>query len=164
MAKAAPFNLPQALLNAFETNERINQYLLENIPATAWDGEPPGGKGRTVAASVAHMQNVRVMWLKAAAKENKISEQLDRNRVTPSQAAKGLAQSYAAWNAVIHSTLEGDGRVKGLKPDVGRFFGYLITHDAHRRGQISMLVRQAGHPLSQKATFGMWEWGSRSKQ
>jgi hypothetical protein len=24
-----------------------------------------------------------------------------------------------------------------------------------------MLARQLGHPISQKAMFGIWEWGSR---
>jgi hypothetical protein len=38
---------------------------------------------------------------------------------------------------------------------------YLIAHDAHHRGQITMLARQVGHPIPQKATFGMWEWGVR---
>jgi uncharacterized damage-inducible protein DinB len=51
--------------------------------------------------------------------------------------------------------------VKSFKPDVAAFFGYLIAHDAHHRGQIAMLARQVGHPLPQKAMFGMWEWGSR---
>jgi hypothetical protein len=26
-----------------------------------------------------------------------------------------------------------------------------------------MLARQLGHPLPQKAMFGMWEWGTRGK-
>jgi hypothetical protein len=56
------------------------------------------------------------------------------------------------------------GRVKGFCRDAGGFIGYLITHDAHHRGQISIPVWQAGHPLLQKAIFGMWEWGSRSKR
>ena len=43
-------------------------------------------------------------------------------------------------------------------------FGYLISHDAHHRGQISTLARQVGHPLPKQATFGMWEWGSRWKE
>src|ERR1700693_5930889 len=94
MPKASqdPFSLPQALLNAFDTNDRINQYLIENLPAAAWRAEPPEGKGRTVAAIVAHMHNVRVMWLKAAAKGSKIPEQLDRSSVTPAQASKALEQ------------------------------------------------------------------------
>jgi uncharacterized damage-inducible protein DinB len=165
MPKATPaeFSLPQALRTSFDTNDRINQYLIENLPAEAWRADPPEGKGRTIAAIVAHMHNVRVMWLKAAAKESKIPEQLDRSSVTPAQATKALEQSRTALSAVLKSALETDGRVKGFRPDVAGFFGYLIAHDAHHRGQISMLARQVGHPLPQKAMFGMWEWGSRGK-
>jgi len=158
-----PFSLPDALLTAFDTNDRINQYMLENLPAEAWRAEPPEGKGRTVAAIVAHMHNVRVMWLKAAAKGSKIPEQLDRSKVTPAQAMKGLEASRAALAAVLKSAVESDGRIKGFKPDVAGFFAYLIAHDAHHRGQACMLARQLGHPLPQKAMFGMWEWGSRGK-
>ena len=161
---ATPFSLPDSLLAAFDTNDRINQYMVENLPAEAWRAEPPDGKGRTVAAIVAHMHNVRVMWLKAAAKGSSIPEQLDRSKVTPAQATKGLEQSRAALRAVLKAALDSDGRVKGFKPDVAGFLGYLIAHDAHHRGQVCMLARQTGHPLPQKAMFGMWEWGSRGKE
>jgi uncharacterized damage-inducible protein DinB len=165
MPKALPsaFSLSSALLNAFDTNDKINQYLLENLPAEAWRADPPDGKGRTIAAIVAHMHNVRVMWLKAAAKGSAIPEQVDRLKVTPAQAARALEQSRAALSAVLEASLENHGRVKGVKPDVAGFFGYLIAHDAHHRGQICMLARQIGHPLPQKAMFGMWEWGTRAK-
>ena len=152
--------LPESLLNAFRTNDRINQYLIESLPPVAWDAKPPDGKGRTVAAIVAHMHNVRVMWLKAAKAED-IPAQLDRTTVTPSQALHALEASRLALDAVMSRALETDGRVKGFRPDVAGFFGYLIAHDAHHRGQITMLARQVGHPLPQKAMFGMWEWGSR---
>ena len=155
------FVVPDALLNAFAINDRINQYTIDNLPAEAWRAQPPEGKGREVASIVAHMHNVRLMWLKAAAKGSKIPDQLDRHTVTPAQAKKALAQSHAALHAVLKSALESDGRVKGFKPDVAAFFGYLIAHDAHHRGQIAMLARQTGHPVPQKAIFGMWEWGTR---
>jgi uncharacterized damage-inducible protein DinB len=165
MPKAAPaaFSLSQALLISFDTNDRINHYMIENLPADAWRAEPPDGKGRTIAAIVAHIHNVRVMWLKAAARGSKIPEQLDRTSVTPAQATKALEQSRAALSAALKSALESDGRVKGFRPDVAGFFGYLIAHDAHHRGQICSLARQVGHPLPQKAMFGMWEWGTRGK-
>jgi uncharacterized damage-inducible protein DinB len=164
MGKAvSDFALPEALLTAFDTSDRINQYMIENLPPEAWQAEPPGGKGRTIAAIVAHIHNVRVMWLKAAAKGSKIPEQLERSAVTPAQASKGLEESRAALGAVLKAALGSDGRVKGFKPDVAGFLGYLIAHDAHHRGQICMLARQIGHPLPQKAMFGMWEWGSRGK-
>jgi uncharacterized damage-inducible protein DinB len=157
---AASFVLSDALLSAFDTNDRINQYLLENLPAEAWRAEPPGKKGRDIAGIVAHMHNVRVMWLKAT-KAPKIPEQLDRFTVTPAQAKKALESSRAALREVLESSLDADGRVKGFRPDVAGFFGYLIAHDAHHRGQITMLARQSGHAISQKAMFGMWEWGVR---
>ena len=151
---------PGALLNAFDVNDRINHYLIENLPPAAWTAKPPEGKGRTVAAIVAHMHNVRVMWLKAA-KSEEIPAQLDRSTVTPAQASHALEASRDALNSVMRRALETDGRVKGFRPDVAGFLGYLIAHDAHHRGQITMLARQVGHPLPQKAMFGMWEWGSR---
>ena len=156
---AAPFVLTVALLAAFDTNDRINHYLIENLPAEAWRAEPPENKGREIAAIVAHMHNVRVMWLKAAG--GKVPEQLDRHSVTPAQASKALDASRAALREVLQGAFSTGGRVKGFRPDVAGFLGYLIAHDAHHRGQITMLARQTGHAISQKAMFGMWEWGVR---
>jgi uncharacterized damage-inducible protein DinB len=152
--------LPAALLNAFDINNRINQYLIENLPAEAWTAKPPDGKGRTIAAIVAHMHNVRVMWLKAA-KVEEIPEQLDRATVTPAQAVRGLETSRKALSVIISQAIAGNGKIRNFRPDVAGFVGYLIAHDAHHRGQIAMLARQVGHPLPQKAMFGVWEWGSR---
>ena len=152
--------LPAALLHALATNNRINLYLLDNLPTESWTARPPDGKGRTIAAIVAHMHNVRVMWLKAA-KAGDIPPQLNRATVTPSQAMRGLEASRHALCVVLSRGFETDGRVRSFRPDVAGFLGYLIAHDAHHRGQITMLARQIGHPLPQKAMFGMWEWGSR---
>ena len=160
-AETKPFVLNDALLNAYATNDNITRYLIENLDAKAWRAEPPGGKGRTVAAIVAHIHNVRVMWLKVINKDGPNPEQLDRLTVTPRQAIGALAESGKHISRVIAAALAGDGRVKYFKPDVAGFIGYAISHDAHHRGQISMLARQAGYPIPQKAMFGMWEWGSR---
>ncbi len=159
---AEPFanRLPDALINAFEINNRINIYLIESLPTEGWNAKPPDGKGRSIAAIVAHMHNVRVMWLKAV-KFEEIPEQLDKSTVTPAQAIRALNESSVALNKVMRSAMESDGRVKNFKPDVAAFLGYLIAHDAHHRGQMAMLARQVGHPLPQKAMFGMWEWGTR---
>jgi hypothetical protein len=56
---SAPFDLWRTLQRAAVGFSR--QYA-------AWNAEPPGGKGRTIAAIAAHMHNVRHMWLVAAAK------------------------------------------------------------------------------------------------
>jgi uncharacterized damage-inducible protein DinB len=152
--------LPVALLNAFNTNNRINHYLIDNLPPAAWKARPADGKGRTIAAIVAHMHNVRVMWLKTA-KAEEVPEPLDRGTITPTQALRGLESSRHALSVVIIRAIESDGRIRSFRPDAAGFIGYLIAHDAHHRGQIAMLARQLGHPLPQKAMFGMWEWGAR---
>jgi hypothetical protein len=86
---------------------------------------------------------------------------LERTSVTPKQAFQALEASRNALSVIISRALETDGRVKGFRPDVAGFVAYLIAHDAHHRGQITMLARQVGHPMPQRAIFGMWEWGSR---
>jgi uncharacterized damage-inducible protein DinB len=72
-----------------------------------------------------------------------------------------MEQSRLALSVLISRALDGDGRIKGFRPDVAAFIAYLIAHDAHHRGQIAMLARQVGHALPSRVMFGMWEWGSR---
>ena len=160
-SRTEPVELGPSLLSALATSERINQYLVESLPAAAWRAEPPGGDGRTIAAIVAHVHNVRLMWLKAAAKGGKVPPQLDRLKVTPDQARKGLAASHAAVAKLVESSLASGGKIKNFPPNVAAFVAYLISHDAHHRGQICMLARQLGHRLPNQVTFGMWEWNKR---
>lgn len=159
-ANAPPIDLRQALLETYAVNERMNQYLLESLDERAWRAEPPGGKGRTIAEIVAHIHNVRHMWLSASAKGKPLPPKLDRKTVTIAEAREALARSAESCAALLAEALERpDGRVRDFKPDVVGMVGYMIAHDAHHRGQIAMLARQAGFPLPKHATYGMWEWG-----
>src|SRR5579863_4767112 len=90
---SAPLDLKQSLLESYAVNERMNQYLLENLDDAAWNADPPGGKGRTIAAIAAHMHNVRHMWLAVAAKGKPLPDKLDRASVTRKAAIQALAQS-----------------------------------------------------------------------
>jgi uncharacterized damage-inducible protein DinB len=154
------FVVSDAILEAFATNDRINRYLIENLSDEAWRADPPGGKGRTIAAIAAHIQNVRGMWIRAAVPGSEATK-LDRHSVTRDEVLSALAESYETLSAIVRAAVESDGRVRGFKPDAVGFVGYLIAHDAHHRGQITQLARQIGHPVSQSAMFGMWEWGKR---
>ncbi len=159
-ASSQPFDASAALVRAWETNDRSNAYLIEGLDEAAWRAEPPDGKGRTIAAVAAHMHNVRVMWLKMV-KAAGVPDQLNRATVTRKQAVSALGESTKALADVLGAALASDGRVRGFKPDAAGFFGYLVAHDAHHRGQIAMRARQVGFPISQQVTFGMWEWGKR---
>lgn len=155
------FDPAASLLTAFGTSHRINLYLIQNLPDEAWRAATPNGKGRVIASIAAHVHNVRLMWLKAAARDAVLPEKLDPDTATKQQVLQALAGSFAALEALIRNSLATDGKIKGFKPDVGSFVGYLIAHEAHHRGQMTLLARQAGHPVSQSVMFGMWEWGTR---
>ncbi len=157
---AKPFDPVDALLVAHATNDRINHYLIQNLPAAAWKAEPPGGKGRNVAAMFAHMHNVRLMWLKSAGWIGEVPAKLEGD-FSQSHAIQALKASSEALRVVLNRSLAGDGKIKGFKPDACSFMAYLFAHDAHHRGQASMLARQLGHALPQSAMYGLWEWGTR---
>ena len=74
--------------------------------------------------------------------------------------ASGKAIETLLRNAVAAAPAAG-GKVKGFKPHAVAFLGYLISHESHHRGQIGWTLKQSGHPLDQKTSYGLWEWGVR---
>jgi uncharacterized damage-inducible protein DinB len=154
-------DLRQQLLETWDIHDRINRYLLGAIEPGALTATARV-RGRTVGEQLAHLHGVRLMWLKSAAPE--LMEGLDK---VPKEAAADkarLAEALEASGRAVRGLLERaleTGRVKGFKPHPTAFLGYLVAHESHHRGQIAAALHQAGHPLSQKVGYGMWEWGVR---
>lgn len=161
-AKTSDQSLPlnDSLVRALDINCRITRYMVENLDLKAWHTPTPDGKGRNVAAIVAHIHNVRRMWLKAAGSKE-IPEQLEKEKLNAKQALAALDASAGALHALVAESLGSGVRLKGFKPDTAAFVGYIVAHDSHHRGQIAMLARQAGFALPKQVEFGMWEWGVR---
>ena len=68
----------RALVDAFLTNERINQVLLEILSPEVWRAQPPCVKRRNIATTFAHMHNVRCMRLKMSASDDELPPKLER--------------------------------------------------------------------------------------
>ena len=85
------------LLETWEIHARINEYLLDAIPASALASASSSG-GRTVGEALAHIHNVRLMWLKATAPD--LLEGLEKIEkgpgLTPAALKKALKSSTAA--------------------------------------------------------------------
>lgn len=158
--------LGQSAIQIFTANERINQILIEHLDPAAWRAKPPG-KTRNIAAIFTHMHNVRCKWLRLTAPHLKVPPQLNRAHCTPQQAREGLAESAARCTEMLGEALgAGDGRVKKFRRDgwapawpVGlEMLCYMLTHEAHHRGQVCMLAHQLGFPLPNKVAYGIWNW------
>lgn len=152
----------QQLIETWQINNRIVLYLLESI-APEHLADKMTSKGRSAGEQFAHIHNVRLMWLKASAPEllegqTKIEKEQAEDKAL---LAKCLAESGKAIEKLIDSAVENGGRVKGFKPHVTAFVGYLAAHDSHHRSQAIIALKQGGHPVDKKVLYGIWEWGSR---
>jgi uncharacterized damage-inducible protein DinB len=157
----------QVMVESYAVNERMNQIILEHLDPAAWRGRLSRGRGRTIAGVVAHVHNIRRKWLRLSAPHLKLPAPLDGARCTQQQAQAALVKSAALCSEMLADALcEPQRQVKSFHrdgwakpwPAGAAMLTYMISHDAHHRGQVCMLAHQLGFPLPGKATAAMWSW------
>jgi uncharacterized damage-inducible protein DinB len=150
------------LIETWEIHSRINLYLLDAIHSEHLN-DVSASKGRTVGEQFAHIHNVRLMWLKSAAPQllAKLQKIEKENSADKPLLRQALTDSAGAISHLLKKAIDEGGKVKGFKPHVTTFLGYLISHESHHRGQIALSLKQSKHPLDKKIQFGIWEWGVR---
>jgi uncharacterized damage-inducible protein DinB len=158
--------LGRPAVQTFAANDRINQILIENLDPAAWRAKPPGN-ARAIAAIFTHMHNVRTKWVRLTAPHLKVPAQLNRAHCTPSQARAALAESADRCMEMLDEALgDGRGRIRKFHSDgwarpmpVGlEMLCYMLSHEAHHRGQVCMLAHQLGFPLPKEVAYGIWNW------
>lgn len=164
---AVALELGEALAESYVVNDQMNQVVLENLDPRAWRAKLPGDRSRTIAAIFSHVHNIRRKWLRLSAPHIKLPAPLDRARCTQEQARAALSESAArCYEMLVEALVRTDGRVKAFRrdgwakpwPAGAAMLAYMITHDAHHRGQICMLAHQLGFPLRGEGTYGIWNW------
>jgi uncharacterized damage-inducible protein DinB len=160
--RPAPFDVGAALLRAYSASARVNPYLVERLHPSVWRAKPPAPRMRTIAALVAHVHNCGLVYLRRAAPDVAVPEDVDRFRATPAQAARALAAKRRAVLEIATPAVERGGRIG--PHDAATFLAYYMVHDAHHRGQILLQARLLGHPVSTETMSGMWLWAARARE
>jgi len=155
-------------LRLFAINQRTLQLLLDHfahLDPALWTAKPPANT-RPIAALFAHIHNIRLKWLRLSASHIPRPPQLTRTQYTPQQLTTALTQSAAALTQMLTEAL-------GPTPSVHKFLrdgwaqpwpagpemlAYILTHEAHHRGQICMIAHQLGHKLPPSLTSTLWNW------
>ena len=156
---------PPALLRTYSASARINQYLVEHLDPAVWRATVRGSDGkpmRTIAALVAHLHNCGLRYLVRTAPGATVPAELDRLRVTRAQAVRALGAKRRAVLRIVGAALAEGRRIVGFPHDAATYLAYYAVHDGHHRGQIVMLARLLGHPISQRTMSGMWQWATRA--
>ncbi len=148
------------LIETWQINNRIDLYLLDAI-REEFLADALASKGRDVGKQFAHIHNARLMWLKVAAPDLNDKQTNLEDNVTKDSLKTRLTESGLAIEELLRRAADNGGKVKGFKPHVTAFLGYLLAHEGHHRSQIILALKQSGHKIDQKVGYGIWEWGSR---
>ncbi len=143
-----------ALTETWQIHNRINIYLLDAIDDEHLK-DILSSKGRNVGEQFAHINSVRLMWLKVA--NPGLLEglpKIEKEQICKEALTNALNLSAAAIEKVLEQSV--DGKIKGFKPHATAFLGYFISHESHHRGQIMLALKQLGHPVNQKVQYGIW--------
>ena len=147
------------LVETWQIHNRIILFMLDDI-STEGLSDSAAPRQRTVADHLAHIHNVRLMWLKYAAPDLldglvKLEKEVKLDKET-------LKASLEDSGSAVEELLKrSDGKIKGFKPHASGFVGYLISHEGFHSGKVDLILRMNGHALDDKVHYGMWEWGSR---
>ena len=172
MKPSTPF--PEIILAAWNTDNRVTTFLVENLPGELWPAAIPGIPRRTFRAIASHIHNARCRWVKTLGQPHGIvpPPMVDRYSVQRRQLVAALNRSSDAVERLLLFGCEHDGQIpptskyvwRNLPLDVGHVLAYLVAHEGHHRGQIVMAARQLGHPLPTSVTAGLWQWTRLSKE
>jgi uncharacterized damage-inducible protein DinB len=163
-----PSDIAQVLLETYAANAAMNDLLLTHLDPRAWresSTRNATGDSRTLAEIFAHMHNNRLRWLELSAPHIKRPAKLDPASCTIRQTRGAHGRSAASCHEMLRQALDPKSKKRVTKFSRGNWAptawpagAYMFAHDAHHRGQIIMLARQLGYPLSEHAAHGIWHW------
>jgi uncharacterized damage-inducible protein DinB len=145
---------------AWDTNHRINLFLIERISEEGMACTLSSRGGRDVARQFAHMHNVRVWHMEKRAKDLAEGLSVFATKHSPSkdELREAFARSTVAIAGFLEDLAEGAPRRRGFKRGLATTLSYFIAHESHHRGSILLTLKQCGHKVDQASSYAIWDW------
>jgi uncharacterized damage-inducible protein DinB len=146
-------------------------YLIENLPGELWAKSLPGSPRRSIRSIAAHLHNTRCSWTRAIGHRHgiKVPRRVDSRAIKQRQLLRALVRSSVGIADMLRLAMKRGGAIppaawQNFPTDAIHFLCYFVAHEAHHRGQLCLLARQLGHPLSAEVSAGLWQWKQRSRE
>ena len=153
-------NFESQVIDTWNIHNRINLFMIENIPEEAFNATLSTRGGRDISRQFAHVHNVRVWRLKPFAK--KIPVNLIEFEKGESPGKKKLIEAFLQSGEIMEKyfrfCLHNNYEVSNFKRGVLPMLGYYISHEAHHRGNILLTMKKSGFPLSDALKWEIWDW------
>jgi uncharacterized damage-inducible protein DinB len=145
---------------AWRTNHRITLLLLDAVGDEGMLATLSTRGGRTVGRQFAHLQYVRVLQLRTRAKPLSKGAAEIATDEEPDRAAlrAALEDSAARVEEWLRRAAAGEKGVRPFRKGVAATLAYLVSHEAHHRGNILLTLKQRGHPVAQELRYRIWDW------
>ena len=153
-------NMVDQMLSAWQTNNRINLFLIDRITNEGLRCTLSSRGGRDVARQFAHMHDVRVWALQTRAKDLSTGLNLFASKQSPrpQRTQVRLVCLGTPLDCSTPTLSLGSPNVGGSKKGWVSHLSYFIAHESRHRGSILLTLKQSGHPLDQERRYAIWSW------
>ena len=146
------------LVETWEINHRVNEKILDWLPEEALEVRSRP-RARSVGDNLAHMHTVRVMhlekrWPKLRGDLQKVAKGEHGDIAN----LRGMMEGSAARISDALREACDAGKVRSWKRGVPSFLGYLLSHEAHHRGQILLMLKLGGVKAPKDFGYSIWDW------
>jgi len=152
--------MKEQIIETWYINNRVNFMLIDAISDEGLHCTLSKRGGGTAAKQFAHLHNVRLFRLEHSGKDllkgqTKIAA---KGNIDRALLKERLSESVDAVARIIELAIQNGGKVKGFKRGVIPLLGYMISHEAHHRGNILLNLKLCGHKIPKEVQYGIWAW------
>ncbi|TDW96146.1 DinB family protein [Dinghuibacter silviterrae] len=160
------YELSDEILRGWTINNLVDIALLEALPPQIWTEKIPGYAQKTVRMIGAHIHNCRCSHLRHLGRKWQlpVPEVVDNKTVTTKGLIAALHKSARSMEELFRKGLDNGNVLPGFGPGAVQFLHYMIEHEAHHRGQLTMAARQLGYPLPAEVSGLLWQWSRLEKK